>query len=201
MSRSISIARAVSRVTNPCFLSIIVLVLIACTDSAELWDIVSHVAVIALGLVLLPIAYVLIRLARRGTRAERLGDLVGFLKEHPGDVGALGMVFGLPCAVLLFYLEAPPFLVATLTSLLVCSLSIALVRGIYRVSYHLAGITSLIIMSAMLWGVTLFAVAAVIPLIVWARYLLREHTIYQMMAGSVLAIAVCLVVLYSFGLM
>lgn len=201
LSHLISIARAVSRVTNPCFLSIIVLVLIACTDSAELWDIVSHVAVIALGLGLLPISYVLIRMARRGTRAERLGDLVGFLKEHPGDVGALGMVFGLPCAVLLYYLDAPSFLVATLTSLLVCSLLIALFRGTYRVSYHLAGITCLIIMSAMLWGMAIFAVAAVIPLIVWARYLLREHTIYQMVAGSILAITVCVIVLYSFGLM
>jgi len=200
LSRSISNARAVSRVTNPCFLSIIVLVLIACTDSAELCDIVSYVAVIVLGLGLLPISYVLIRMARQGTRAEQLGDLVGFLKEHPRDVGTLGMVFGLPCAVLLFYLDAPSFLVATLTSLLVCSLLIALVRGKYRVSYHLAGITCLIIMSAVLWGVMLFAVAAVTPLIVWARYLLREHTIYQMMAGSILAIAVCVVVLYSFGL-
>lgn len=166
-----------------------------------MWTTVSHVAVIALGLVLLPISYVLIRMARRGTRAERFGDLVGFLKEHPRDVGVLGMVFGLPCTVLMYYLDAPSFLMATLTSLLVCSLLIALVRGAYRVSYHLAGITCLIIMSAMLWGVMLFAIAAVIPPIVWARYLLREHTIYQMMAGSILGIVVCVVILYSFGLM
>ena len=201
MSRPINIAKAISRVTNPCFLSVVVLVLIACTNSAELWSIVSHVAVIALGLVLLPIAYVLVRMARGGTRAKQLGDLVGFLKEHPKDVGALGMVFGLPCVLLLVYLEASSFLVAALTSLLVCSLLIALARGLYRVSYHLAGVTCLIIIAAVLWGAMLFAVAAIIPAIVWARYLLREHTLSQMMTGTILGVVVCVVVLYSFGLL
>ncbi len=201
MSRPINIAKAISRVTNPCFLSVVILALMACTNSSELGSTVSHIAVIALGLVLLPIAYVLIRMAKGGTRAERLGDLVDFLKEHPRDVGALGMVFGLPCTVLLVYLEAPSFLVATLTSLLVCSLLIALVRGLYRVSYHLAGVTCLIIMSAALWGPVLFTAVIIIPLIVWARYLLREHTFNQMMTGSVLGVVVCVVALYSFGLM
>jgi hypothetical protein len=164
-----------------------------------MWSKISHIAVIALGLVLLPISYVIVKMARGGTRAEQLGDLVGFLKEHPRDVGVLGIVFGLPCTVLLVYLEAPTFLVATLTTLLVCSLLIALVRGWYRMSYHLAGVTCLIIMSAALWGAVLFAVAAIIPVIVWARYLLREHTLYQMTAGSILGVVVCTVVLYSFG--
>jgi len=201
LSRQINIAKSVSRVTNPCFLSVIVLNLIACTHSGEPWSIVSHVAVIALGLVLLPISYVLIRMARGGTRAKQLGELIGFLKEHPKDVGALGMVFGLPCIVLLVCLEAPSSLVAALTSLLVCSLLIALVRGLYRVSYHLAGVTCLIIMAAVLWGVILFAVVAIIPVIVWARYLLREHTLGQMMTGTILGVVVCLIVLYSFGLL
>jgi hypothetical protein len=201
LSRQINIAKAISRITNPCFLSVAVLVLIACTNSSELGPTVSHIAVIALGLVLLPIAYVLIRMARGGVRAERLGDLVGFLKEHPKDVGVLGMVFGLPCAVLLVYLEAPSFLVATLTCLLVCSLLIALVRGFYKVSYHLAGVTCLIIMSAALWGPTFFITVVIIPLIFWARYLLQEHSLGQMMAGSFLGVVVCVIALYSFGLM
>jgi hypothetical protein len=201
LSHPINIAKAISRITNPCLLSVVVLVLIACTNSSELGSTVSHVAVIALGLVLLPIAYVLIRMAKGGTRAERLGDLVDFLKEHPKDVGTLGMVFGLPCTVLLVYLKAPSFLVATLTCLLVCSLLIALVRGLYKVSYHLAGVTCLIIMSAALWGPIFFVTVVIIPLIVWARYLLREHTLAQMITGSVLGVVVCVVALYSFGLM
>ncbi|HEY31972.1 MAG TPA: hypothetical protein G4O10_02560 [Dehalococcoidia bacterium] len=200
LSRSINVAKAISRVTNPCFLSVVVLVLIAYTNSTEIWSTVSHVAVIALGLVLLPISYVLIRMARRGSRAERLGDLVDFLKEHPKDVGALGIVFGLPCTVLLVFLDAPSFLIATLTSLLICSLLIALVRELYKVSYHLAGITCLIIMVAVIWEPLLAATAVSIPMIVWARYLLREHTLGQMVTGSVLGVIVTVIVLYGFGL-
>ena len=198
--RTTGIARAISRVTNPCFLSVVVLILMAYIGSVELWPTVSHIALILLCLVLLPIAYVLVRMARRGTRAERLGDLVNFLKEHPQDVGALGMILGLPSVLVLLSLDAPKFLVATLTSLLACSLIIALVRGFYRISYHLAGVTCLIIMVAQTWGQVFFATAAVIPAIVWARYLLREHSLGQMLAGSVLAVVVCIVTLHSYGL-
>ena len=200
MSRTTGIARAISRVTNPCFLSVVVLILMAYIGSVELWPTVNHIALILLCLVLLPIAYVLVRMARRGTRIERIGDLVDFLKEHPQDVGALGVILGLPSVLVLLSLDAPKFLVATLTSLLACSLIIALVRGFYRVSYHLAGVTCLIIMAAQTWGQVFFATAAVIPVIVWARYLLREHSLGQMLAGSVLAVVVCIVTLHSYGL-
>lgn len=172
----------------------------ACIDSVELWPTVSHIALILLCLVLLPIAYVLYRMARSGTRAEHLGDLVDFLKEHPKDVGVLGMILGLPNILVLLVLDAPKFLVATLISLLVCSLIIALVRGFYRVSYHLAGVTCLIIMAAQTWGHVFFIAVIVIPVIVWARHVLREHSLAQMLAGSILAVVVCIVTLYGYGL-
>lgn len=200
MSRTTEIARVISRVTNPCYLSVVVLILMAYIDSVELWPTVSYIALILLCLVLLPIAYVLARMARRGTRAKRPGDLVDFLKEHPKDVGALGMILGLPSVLVLLSLDAPKFLVATLTSLLVCSLIISLVRGFYKTSYHLAGVTCLIIMAAQIWGQVFFATAAVIPAIVWARYVLREHSLSQMIAGSVLAVVVCIVTLHGYGL-
>jgi hypothetical protein len=200
LSRTTDIARAISRVTNPCFLSVVVLVLMAYIDFVEIWSAVGHIALILLCLVLLPIAYVLVRMARAGTRAERLGDLVDFLKEHPGDVGALGMVLGLPSILVLIAMDAPRCLVATLISLLVCSLIIALVRGFYRLSYHLAGVTCLIIMVAQTWGQVFFAMTAAIPLIVWSRYMLREHSLAQMLAGSILAVVVCIVILHSYGL-
>lgn len=200
LSRTITTARLISRVTNPCFLSVVVLILMACIDFKELWTAISHVALIFLCLVLLPVAYVLIRMARRGTRAERPGDLVNYLKEHPEDVGALGMILGLPSVLVLLSLDAPKFLVATLTSLLACSLMIALVRRLYRVSYHLAGVTCLIIMTAQTWGQVYLATAVIIPAIVWARYMLREHSLVQMLAGSILAVVVCIVALYGYGL-
>ena len=200
LTRITDIARTISRVTNPCFLSVVVLILMACLGSVELWTTVSHIALISLCLVLLPIAYVLVRMARRGTRAERLGDLVDYLKENPQDVGALGIVLGLPSVLVMIVLEAPEFLVATLTSLLACSLIIAMVRRLYRVSYHLAGVTCLIIMVAQTWGQVFFVMVAILPAVIWARYLLREHSLGQMLAGSVLAVVVCIVTLYSYGL-
>ena len=200
MNQTITIARLISRVTNPCFLSVVVLVLMACIGFEGLWTTISHVAIISLCLVLLPIAYVLVRMARKGARAERPGDLVDYLKEHPEDVGALGMILGLPSVVALLLLDASTSLVATLTSLLACSLVIALFRNYYRISYHLAGVTCLIIMISQTWGQVYLATAVIIPAIIWARYILREHSLIQMLAGSALAVVVCIVALYGYGL-
>lgn len=201
MSQSTYIARIISRVTNPCFLGPVVLILIAWTESSGLWSVISQVALIVLCLLLIPVGYVLIRMARMGTRAERLGDLVGFLKEQPRDVGTLGMICGLPCIIVMFYLDASFYLIATLTSLLACSLIIALFRNYYRVSYHLAGITSLGIMAAITWS-PLFAISvAVLPVVMRARALLQEHTVGQMILGSLLAVVVCTATIYAYGLL
>jgi hypothetical protein len=125
---------------------------------------------------------------------------VDYLKENPQDVGALGIVLGIPSVLVLLVLDAPAFLVATLTSLLACSLIIAMARRFYRVSYHLAGVICLIIMVAQTWGQVFFVMVVIIPAIIWARYLLREHSLAQMLAGSALAVVVCIVTLYSYGL-
>lgn len=201
MSRSTYIARTISRLTNPCFLGPAVLILIAYTRTLNLWSILSQVSLIILGLLLLPIGYVLFRMARMGTRAERLGDLVGFLKEHPRDVGTLGMICGLPCTLVLLYIDASSYLVATLTSLLACSLLIALFRNIYKVSYHLAGITCLAVMAAVTWNPLLATTLVIIPVVMWARAFLQEHTVGQMISGSLLAVIVCIAAIYGFGLL
>ena len=122
-----------------------------------------------------------------------------FLKQHPKDILILGVLFGLPCLVILAFLEAPSLLLCTLAALLVSSLVIALVYKFYRVSYHLAGVTIVVIMAALTWGQIFLVLMAAIPLVSWAKYRLNEHNPAQLATGVALSVAVIVTTLYLLG--
>ena len=92
-------------------------------------------------------------------------------------------------------------LVAVLVALLVASLGVALVNMFYRASYHLATVTMLAIVVTVIWGYSFLPVLAIIPLVGWSRYSLKQHSPAQMAAGVGLAIIVGAGILYSFGLL
>ena len=74
----------------------------------------------------------------------------------------------------------------------------ALFNIFYRVSYHLAAVTILVIMSALTWGQIFLVLLAAIPLIGWAKYQNREHTITQLAMDIPLSVAVSVATLYLF---
>lgn len=183
-------ARAISRVTNPCILSVLVLLLIAGTESPDARALVAWAMTVVLFLVLLPLVYVYIRTFRNISTIKLITAPTVFLKQHPRDVLILGLLFGLPCLIILLFLEAPPLMLRTLLALLASSIVIALLNIFYRVSYHLSAVTVLIIMSVSTWGPNLLILLAAIPLIGWAKYHNRDHTLAQLALGIALAVAV-----------
>jgi hypothetical protein len=66
----------------------------------------------------------------------------------------------------------------------------ALFNIFYRVSYHLAAVTVLVLMAALTWGQIYFVLLAVIPLVGWAKYRINEHTPAQLAIGITVAVAV-----------
>jgi hypothetical protein len=67
------------------------------------------------------------------------------------------------------------------------------------VSYHLTAITIMVIMTAYTWGFAYLLLALFIPLVFWAKFRIREHTIPQLLEGMAVAVVVCLGVLLYFG--
>ena len=187
VTRSAHLARVISRVTNPCIVSVIVLLSIAYTESSSVRILVSSVAVVLLFLVLLPLVYVYMRTSRG---RSGIADPTISLKQHPKDILILGLLLGLPCLVILIFLEAPTLLLYTLGALLAGSAVIALFNIFYRVSYHMATVTILVIMAALAWGEILLILLATIPLIGWAKYQIREHTLAQLTTGVALSMAI-----------
>jgi len=203
MIRSTAIAKVISRVMNPFLLSVVALLLVTYVGSSDLRVFLSWVLIILFFVIALPLIYVYIKSPRTGGGVKRIQDPLAFFREHRRDILVVGIVSALPCILLLIFLEAPSLLVATLVALLGTSLAVGLVNVFYRASYHLALVTTLVIVTVLVWGHTfpLISVLIAIPLVGWARYSLRQHNPSQLAAGFGLSVVIGAATLYSFGLL
>lgn len=199
VTRSTYLAQAVSRYSNPPILSVLILLIMACTSADNVGELITWVTAILLFFVLIPSVYVFLRIRSSGNRVITVAKLATFLKQHPGDILILALLSGLSCAVILSILKVPTTLISTVVALLAVSMVTALFNTFYRVSFHSAGITILIIMAAQAWGPVFLVLLAVLPLIFWAKYHLREHTIPQLVIGVAVAVVIGLTTLFLFG--
>jgi hypothetical protein len=190
------LAEFISKLTNPCILSVVMLLAILLTKSERLIDLFWWITPLFLLLVALPIIYVYLRIFRNPVYRQARPDLTLFLKRHPKDILALGVICGLPCWLALKYLSAPILMLDTMAALLAISLVIAVVNLSYHASFHLAAITTLVYMAIVSWGYLFIASIILIPVVAWAKYQIKDHTVLQLVAGFILATAVTSIILY-----
>ena len=169
-------------------MSLLVLVLMSMTESTSIRLFIHWIIILLLFLIILPLVYVYLRIYGAGTGINLRNDPTVFLKRHPQDVLIVAFLFGLPGLVCLFFMEATPILLYTYSALFVGSLAIALCNLFYRVSYHLGTVTILAIMASIAWGQNYLILLAAIPLIGWAKYHIKEHTVTQLLSGIVIAV-------------
>lgn len=201
MSWSTTVAKVISRVMNPFLLSVVALLLATYVGSSGLWTFFSWVLIILFFTVVLPLTYIYIKSPRAESGAKGMRDPLVFFREHRREISVIGIISALPCILLLIFLEAPSLLVATLVALLGTSLAVGLVNMFYRASYHLALVTTVVIVAVLIWGQTFPSVLAAILLVGWAKYSLQQHSPSQLAAGFGLSVVIGAATLYSFGLL
>ena len=188
----------ISKIANPCFLSISVLALIALTYSADVTSLASWIVSLIIFLIVLPGLYVLAKAYKEGNIPDFLLSPTAFLKKHPRDVLVIALLFGLSGYFCLFLLNAPSIMLYTYASLLIGSMTIALFNMFYRVSYHLGTVTILVIMASVAWSQNFFLLAITLPIIGWAKHRVKEHTLIQLIGGIAIAAAISSIVLLLF---
>jgi hypothetical protein len=189
-------AKTISTITNPCLLSVVMLLVITIIEANRFVRFVEWSVTLVLLLVVLPALYTYLRIRfnRDNKNFQYLPML--FLKSHPQDILILGLIVGLPCWVILKVLDAPPVVLITLIALLVTAMVVALVNLYYRASFHLAGIAVLIYVTIATWGSLFILLTLIVPPAIWAKYRLHDHTITQMLLGIVLGLAATATILY-----
>jgi hypothetical protein len=199
IARSTSLAQIISKITNPCIVSVLMLLVVAFTESTNVGELVSCGAIILLFFVLTPLVYLYVRTSSSGNPIKSVFELTLYMKQHPKIILILAGLLGLPCLAILWFLEAPTILISILVALVAGSIVTALFNLFYKVSFHLAAITILIIVAAQTWGQIFYLSFVVIPPITWAKYYIHDHTVLQMIIGTALGAIIGLTTSYFLG--
>jgi hypothetical protein len=189
-SEKLFAAEFISRFSNPTILSVLMLLAVLFAKADRLYDLVRWSLILIVLLVVLPLLYVFFRVKRNQDVRRTYPGLTLFLKRHPRDILLLGLICGVPCSLILRYMDAPPIMMDTMTALLVIAVLIAFMNLFYRASFHLAAITTLVYMAVIIWGNLFLVLVLIIPVVAWAKFKLKDHTPLQLMIGFILAILV-----------
>jgi hypothetical protein len=153
--------------------------------------------VVLLFFVILPVCYLYFG-TFRGKRVKSELEFTIFLKQHPTAILILALLLGPSSLVVLWTIGAPQILIYAIAALMTGSIVIAIINVFYRASFHLLGITILATLAVKSWGVDFLILFTAIPLIFWAKYHLREHTIPQLLVGIGAAVLILPIFLQVF---
>ncbi len=197
---SARIAKLVSLITNPPLLSVVVLFIISFTKSNGMLLIAGWWVEVLIFLVVLPMVYVLIKLFINKTSIRFPTGIIDYLKNHPRDVFIMGVIFGIPCLVILVIFGAPVMMYGTMGALLATAFVIASVYKFYRISYHIAALTIMVVMVAITWGIVFAWLALLIPAAGWAKFRLHQHSSAQIGSSLVVSAIVIPITLVVIGM-
>jgi membrane-associated phospholipid phosphatase len=201
VSKTRRIAKVISRLLHPYVVLTLVVAMIAYKVSPSGAVCAKWTMVALLPAYLFPFSYMQAKVAivRRTTGSEM--TFRSYFRERPNEMLVLACLFGIPSALILYFLSSPPEVIAIVVSVGVTTLVIGMVNRVYRASFHLAILTSLSIPLVLIFGLSLLVIAPVIVLLALSRYYLGEHTPPQLLAGLLIGLAVTEAIFYGFGLL
>lgn len=102
-------------------------------------------------------------------------------------------------SAILYYLRVPMQFFVYAFSGLVLTVITAIITLYWKVSYHSAIVASVVTAINILGGLTFWPFFLLIPLVCWARVTIKKHTLWQVIGGALISIAVTTMIYYLFG--
>jgi len=200
-SETRKIAKIISNILHPYVVFPLVVALVAYQISSvpEAW--VKWMLTALLPAYLLPLLYMQTRVT---IVARTTGTQVthrSFFREQPNEMLLLASLFGIPSTLTLYFLGSPLGIIAAMVGIAATALLIALVNRVYRASFHLALLTSMLMPLVIILALPSLAMVPFILLLGLARYHLGEHTPIQLVAGFLVGLVVSGAVFHGFGLL
>lgn len=102
-------------------------------------------------------------------------------------------------SIILYVIEVPEkFFVYVFSGLVMAALA-SLITLYWKISFHTAITTSVVTAILILGGLRFWPFIIIIPLLGWSRIVLKKHSFWQVVSGSLLAFVVTCAVFYFFG--
>ncbi len=188
-------ATVISEVFNPLFLALPTFLAIALSSAPDLSRALLWCLVTIGGTSVLPLLFIWWGV-RRGTFSDH-----NISKREQRFVP---MLFSLVCILLtlalLTYLRVSRELIATIVSVIITCLIALIVTRFWKISLHLVGVAGMVTVFILLFGPQWLLLCPLVILVGWARWQAGAHTIWQAVAGTLLAITTTIATFSVFGL-
>lgn len=192
--RHVRIARHVSNILAPAPISVPLVLLVALYRASSIASALAYTGITLFFLSIGPFAYILI-----GVRLGKLSDVdVSKRTERVGP-----FIFGLISVCLgwfaLVLVHGPTTLINTVIITAISGLIMMIITLWWKISLHSASLGAAATILTVLYGAVMLPVFALLVLVSWSRVVLRRHTLGQVIAGSLLSIALAATMLKLFG--
>lgn len=183
-----------SRVLHPQYAALIVMATVAYKDTGRFALALFWSAVLLL-CVLLPV----LLLSHLGIRQGRYADLTVPDRADRHSIYAVGLVgVGLFCLAGRV-LDAPPTVMAVAWAMLIAGALAAVINLVWKISIHAGSLAGAVCALIYVCGLAALPLLVIIPVVGWARVASRQHTVAQVVGGTLLAGAVTFGVLVWLG--
>lgn len=159
------------------------------------WTLLTLVAAYAF-----PFVYAWLKAAALRRKENISADTRSLLRERPRELLIATCLFGIPPILLVHFLDGPDTILAIIIAVTAVMLVIALFNLIYRASFHVALVTSILTSLWSLVGMVALVTLPLLPLLGFARWRIGAHTPAQMAVGFTLGLMVTLAVFQGLGL-
>jgi len=188
-----TLARLITNVLNPFLVGFVVIVLLAFEGTDTTVDALKWAA-ISLALSVLPVLAVVIYLVRR----KKLDAVFENPRRQRIGIYLLAVTLGVFGWWLLRYLNAPEELEATFAAGAAAVLVFAVINFFWKISVHAAFLAGGVAILVMVYGDVGFWLVLLLPPVIWARVQLKQHSWWQVVAGTAIAAAVTVVVFWEY---
>lgn len=178
------VARIVSTVCNPFLTSLALFVILAGARSNGADDFMVLLFNSAFFTSIAPMLFIFYLYA-----TDRISDLDMSIRAERERVFIAFVVFYALGAVDLWLIHAPVIMTASMAGYAASALIVQWITRYWKISTHALGITAPLVALTVLFGARPVPFYLLIPLVGWSRVYLRAHTVLQVIAGTLLALA------------
>ena len=187
---SLAVARALTEIFAPIVLIVAQLFAVAIHASHSLGRGLLYGAITAFFAGGLPYAILLL-----GIRRGILGDRhLTERRERPAMM-AIGMVSVTTGLLITWWLGAPRALIALVAAMVAGVVVSLAITVFWKISIHAAGAAGTVAILVIEFGPALWATLPIVVAVAWARVTLRDHTVGQVIAGSIVGFLVAVSVM------
>jgi membrane-associated phospholipid phosphatase len=188
-------ARLISNILNPFLISVVIIVLLSFKNAPDMAEALKWAA-ISLVISVLPVLAVVAYLVRR----KKMDAFYDNQRRQRYTVYILASVLGAIGCGLMWGLKAPELLAVTFTTGFAELVVFMGINFYWKISLHTGFIASAVTILCLVYGVIATWTIVFLPLAGWARIELKQHSIRQVTAGTVLAAGIVIAMFAGFGL-